>query len=59
VSWLPSGRQVAVQRQSRDQHSLTLLAVDIDTGKRRALLSEQADTFVCTCTAWTGVSRAS
>jgi dipeptidyl-peptidase-4 len=46
VSWLPSGRQVAVQRQSRDQHSLTLLAVDIDTGKRRALLSEQADTFV-------------
>ena len=46
VKWLPNGRQLAVQRQSRDQQSLVLLAIDIDTGERRELLGEQVDTFI-------------
>jgi len=46
VTWLPDGRQLAVQRQSRDQKDLVLLAYDITSGESRQLLSEHEDTFI-------------
>jgi dipeptidyl-peptidase 4 len=46
VNWLPSGAELAVQRQSRDQKTLTLLKADAATGKARELLSEHSDTWV-------------
>jgi dipeptidyl-peptidase-4 len=46
VTWLPNGRQVAVQRQARDQQQLALLVFDIATGESREVLVDQAETFV-------------
>jgi dipeptidyl-peptidase-4 len=46
VDWFPDGRQLAVQRQSRDQQTLTLLAADAATGATRTLLEERSDTWV-------------
>jgi len=44
VNWL--GNRLAVQRQSRDQRTLTLYAVDPQTGDSERLLTETADTWV-------------
>ncbi|HWW81370.1 MAG TPA: S9 family peptidase [Steroidobacteraceae bacterium] len=46
VNWLPGGAGLAVQRQSRDQKTLTLLKVDPASGKTTELLSEHSDTWV-------------
>ncbi|GMW06693.1 MAG: peptidase S9 [Nevskiales bacterium] len=46
VDWFPDGSRLAVQRQSRDQRTLTLLAADPATGATRELLAEQAEAWV-------------
>lgn len=46
VSWFPDSHEVAVQRQSRDQKTLELLAVNTDTGAARTLLTEHSNTWV-------------
>ncbi len=46
VNWLPTGTSLAVQRQSRDQKTLTLLQADAATGATTELLSERSDTWV-------------
>ncbi len=46
VTWFPDGQALAVQRQSRDQKTLTLLRADIATGATRALITERSDTWV-------------
>jgi dipeptidyl-peptidase-4 len=46
VNWLPDGRTVAVQRESRDQHRLDLLFADIETGESRIVLTEASDSWI-------------
>lgn len=46
VEWFPDGATLAVQRQSRDQRTLTLLAADPVSGRARELLTERSDTWV-------------
>jgi dipeptidyl-peptidase-4 len=46
VNWLPTGTGLAVQRQSRDQKTLTLLQADATTGTTTELLSEHSDTWI-------------
>jgi dipeptidyl-peptidase-4 len=46
VNWLPHSDSLAVQRQSRDQKTLTLLKADATSGKTTELLSEHSDTWV-------------
>jgi dipeptidyl-peptidase-4 len=46
VDWSADGRTLYVQRQSRDQKKLDLLAVDPATGRSRLLFSETARTWV-------------
>jgi len=46
VDWLPDGKTLAVQRQSRDQHRLDLLFVEISSGTVRQILSESSETWV-------------
>ncbi len=36
VNWLPDGKTLAIQRESRDQRRLDLLFANIDTGASRA-----------------------
>src|SRR3546814_7908080 len=40
------GRTLYVQRESRDQKTLDLLAVDPATGKARAILTERAKSWI-------------
>jgi dipeptidyl-peptidase-4 len=46
VNWLPGGAALAIQRQSRDQKTLSLLRADVTTGSARELLTEHSDTWV-------------
>ena len=46
VHWFPEGNQLLVQRQSRDQKRLDLLAVPVTGGSGRLLFSEMSDTWV-------------
>jgi dipeptidyl-peptidase 4 len=46
VNWFPDSGAIAVQRQSRDQKTLTLLRANPTTGATRELLSEHSDTWV-------------
>ena len=46
VNWSKDGRTLYVQRQSRDQKTLDLLAVDPLTGKARAVLTEKAKSWI-------------
>lgn len=46
VNWFPDSRHVAVQRQSRDQKTLELVRIAIDSGEARVLLTERSDTWV-------------
>ncbi|MEM1433477.1 MAG: S9 family peptidase [Pseudomonadota bacterium] len=46
VDWLPDGRRLAVQRQSRDQQRLELLVFDTGDGSAGTVLSEQAATWI-------------
>jgi dipeptidyl-peptidase-4 len=46
VNWLPDGKTLAIQRESRDQRRLDLLFADIDTGRSRVVLSETSSTWI-------------
>jgi dipeptidyl-peptidase-4 len=46
VNWLPDGKTVAVQRESRDQRKLDLLFANIETGESRVVLTETSDTWI-------------
>jgi len=46
VDWLPDGRTLAVQRQSRDQRRLDLLFVDVASGLATTILSETSNSWV-------------
>ncbi len=46
VAWLPDGRRLAFQRQSRDQRRLELIAVDVASLARTPLLSETSETWI-------------
>jgi dipeptidyl-peptidase-4 len=46
VDWLPDGKTLAIQRESRDQKRLDLLFADIETGKIRLILTETSDSWV-------------
>jgi dipeptidyl-peptidase-4 len=41
VQWLPDGKQLAIERLSRDQKTLDLLVADAATGKTRTILTEK------------------
>jgi dipeptidyl-peptidase-4 len=46
VNWLPDGKTLAIQRESRDQHRLDLLFADVATGKTRLVLTETSDSWI-------------
>lgn len=46
VDWSKDGRTLYVQRQSRDQKTLDLLAVDPATGRGRIVLTEKAKSWI-------------
>jgi dipeptidyl-peptidase 4 len=46
VDWLPDGRTLSVQRESRDQRRLDLLFADIGTGQSRTILTETSTTWI-------------
>jgi dipeptidyl-peptidase 4 len=46
VNWLPHGDSLVVQRQSRDQKTLTLLKAVTTSGKTSTLLTEHSNTWV-------------
>jgi dipeptidyl-peptidase-4 len=46
VQWLPDGRTLAIQRESRDQRRLDLLFADIATGRNRVVLTETSASWI-------------
>jgi dipeptidyl-peptidase-4 len=46
VNWLPDGKTLAIQRESRDQRRLDLLFADIGTGRTRIVLTETSDSWI-------------
>jgi dipeptidyl-peptidase 4 len=46
VNWLPDGKTLSVQRESRNQRKLELLFADIDSGKTRSVLTETSSTWI-------------
>ena len=46
VDWLPDGKTLAVQRESRDQRRLDLLFADSTTGATRLVLTETSNTWI-------------
>jgi dipeptidyl-peptidase-4 len=46
VNWLPDGKTLAIQRESRDQRRLDLLFADIETGKSRVVLTETSKSWI-------------
>jgi len=46
VDWLPDGKTLAIQRESRDQKRLDLLFADIKTGRSRVVLTESSQTWI-------------
>jgi dipeptidyl-peptidase-4 len=46
VNWLPDGKTVAIQRESRNQRRLDLLFADIETGKTRLILTETSHSWI-------------
>ena len=46
VNWLPDGKTLAIQRESRDQRKLDLLFADIETGQSRVVLTETSKTWI-------------
>jgi dipeptidyl-peptidase-4 len=46
VDWLPDGKTLAIQRESRDQRRLDLLFADAATGKSRVILIETSQTWI-------------
>ncbi len=46
VDWLPDGKRVSFQRESRDQRRLDLIAIDVASLRQRTLLSETSATWI-------------
>jgi dipeptidyl-peptidase-4 len=46
VNWLPDGKTLAIQRESRDQHRLDLLFANVETGETRVVLTETSNTWI-------------
>jgi dipeptidyl-peptidase-4 len=46
VNWLPDGKTLAIQRESRDQRRLDLLFADVETGQSRVVLTETSKTWI-------------
>jgi len=46
VNWLPDGKTLAIQRESRNQQRLDLLFADIDTGRSRVVLTETSTSWI-------------
>src|SRR3984893_18729986 len=46
VNWLPDGKTLAIQRETRDQRKLDLLFADIETGQSRIVLTETSKTWI-------------
>ncbi|MEW5701806.1 MAG: S9 family peptidase [Candidatus Zixiibacteriota bacterium] len=46
VDWVPDGKTVTYQRESRDQKRLELIAVDVATLSQRTLLTETSQTWI-------------
>jgi dipeptidyl-peptidase-4 len=46
VDWLPDGRTLAIQRESRDQRRLDLLFADAATGMSRVILTETSASWI-------------
>jgi dipeptidyl-peptidase-4 len=46
VNWLPDGKTLAIQRESRDQRRLDLLFADVATGQSHVVLTETSNTWI-------------
>jgi dipeptidyl-peptidase-4 len=46
VDWLPDGRRLSFQRQSRDQQVLELIIADLEQGSQRVVLTERSETWI-------------
>ncbi|MGA2710893.1 MAG: S9 family peptidase [Steroidobacteraceae bacterium] len=46
VNWLPDGKTLAIQRESRDQRRLDLLFANSETGHTRLVLTETSDSWI-------------
>jgi dipeptidyl-peptidase-4 len=46
VNWLPDGKTLAIQRESRDQRRLDLIFADTGTGESRVVLSETSTSWI-------------
>ncbi len=46
VNWLPDGKTLAIQRESRDQRRLDLIFANIDTGESRVVLTETSESWI-------------
>jgi dipeptidyl-peptidase-4 len=46
VNWLPDGKTLAIQRESRDQRRLDLLFADIESGQTRVVLTETSQSWI-------------
>ena len=46
VNWLPDGKTIAIQRESRDQRRLDLLFADIHSGASRVVLTETSRSWI-------------
>ncbi len=46
VNWLPDGKTLAIQRESRNQRRLDLLFANIETGASRVVLTETSTSWV-------------
>jgi dipeptidyl-peptidase 4 len=46
VNWLPDGKTLAIQRESRNQRQLDLLFADVASGQSRAVLTETSKTWI-------------
>jgi dipeptidyl-peptidase-4 len=46
VNWLPDGKTLAIQRESRDQRRLDLLFADAGTGASRVVLTETSNSWI-------------
>jgi len=46
VNWLPDGKTLAIQRESRDQRRLDLLFANVESGASRVVLTEKSDSWI-------------
>ncbi|TVS12204.1 MAG: S9 family peptidase [Wenzhouxiangella sp.] len=46
VAWLPDGRLLSFQRQSRDQKTLELVIAEIEDGTTRTVLTDTSETWI-------------